>query len=95
MSNSRRFIAVRDRLLQLRADPQTAQHEFRWPEFEYFNWARDYFDVIAADNEATALRLVDDAGTIGRCRSRHWRAARHSSRRFSTRAGCGPANACC
>jgi acetyl-CoA synthetase len=63
MSNSRRFIALRDRLLQLRADPHTAQREFRWPEFEYFNWARDYFDVIAADNEATALRLVDDAGT--------------------------------
>ena len=63
MSNSRRFIALRDRLLQLRADPQTAQREFRWPEFEYFNWVRDYFDVIAAGNEATALRLVDDAGT--------------------------------
>jgi len=63
MSISRRFIALRDRLLQLRADPQTAQREFRWPEFEYFNWVRDYFDVIAAGNEATALRLVDDAGT--------------------------------
>jgi acetyl-CoA synthetase len=63
MNNSRRFIALRDQLLQLRTDQAAALREFRWPEFERFNWARDYFDVIAAGNEATALRLVDDAGT--------------------------------
>ena len=63
MNNSRRFIALRDQLLQLRTDQAAALREFRWPEFERFNWARDYFDVIAAGNEATALRLVDDVGT--------------------------------
>src|SRR5580700_11764896 len=63
MNNSRRFIALRDQLLQLRTDQAAALREFRWPEFERFNWARDYFDVTAAGNEATALRLVDDAGT--------------------------------
>jgi acetyl-CoA synthetase len=63
MNNSRRFLDLRDQLLQLRTDSQTALREFHWPEFERFNWARDYFDVIAAGNEATALRLVDDAGT--------------------------------
>ncbi|MBV8340786.1 MAG: AMP-binding protein [Gammaproteobacteria bacterium] len=62
MSNSRRFIAVRDLLLRARGDFEAAQREFRWPEFEQFNWVADYFDVIAADNGATALRLVDDAG---------------------------------
>jgi acetyl-CoA synthetase len=63
MTNSSRFIALRDQLLRLRADLPRAQRDFRWPSFEQFNWAGDYFDVIAADNPATALRLVDDAGT--------------------------------
>jgi acetyl-CoA synthetase len=63
MSNSSRFIALRDQLLRLREDLARAQRDFRWPSFEGFNWAGDYFDVIAADNGATALRFVDDAGT--------------------------------
>jgi acetyl-CoA synthetase len=63
MSNSSRFIALRDQLLRLREDLPRAQRDFRWPSFEEFNWARDYFDVIAADSRSTALRLVDDAGT--------------------------------
>ena len=63
MSNSRRFIELRDQLLRLREDWAGARREFRWPAFEEFNWARDYFDVIAAGNEAVALRLIDDAGT--------------------------------
>jgi acetyl-CoA synthetase len=62
MSISRRFIALRDRLLQWREDWAGARDGFRWPAFEEFNWARDYFDVIAAGNAATALRVVDDAG---------------------------------
>lgn len=63
MSNSRHFIELRDQLLRLREDWAGARREFRWPVFEEFNWARDYFDVIAAGNEAVALRLIDDAGT--------------------------------
>ncbi|HEX8783231.1 MAG TPA: hypothetical protein VF764_07670, partial [Steroidobacteraceae bacterium] len=62
MTNSQRFIALRDELLRLREDCAGARREFRWPVFEEFNWARDYFEVIAAGNEATALRMVDDAG---------------------------------
>ena len=62
MSNSSRFIALRDQLLQAREDWAGAQRDFRWPVFGEFNWARDYFDVIAADNPAPALRVVDDAG---------------------------------
>ncbi len=62
MSNSRRFIALRDELLRAREDWQGAQCEFRWPVFEEFNWAGDYFEVIAAGNDTTALRMVDDAG---------------------------------
>jgi len=62
MSNSQRFIALRDELLSVREDYAAAMRTFRWPAFEYFNWVADYFDVIAADNDATALRVVDDAG---------------------------------
>lgn len=62
MSNSGRFIALRDRLLRTREDLAVTQSDFRWPSFDEFNWARDYFDVIAADNLATALRVVDDIG---------------------------------
>jgi len=47
MSNSRRFIALRDELLQRRADWAGARREFRWPQFTEFNWVGDYFDVIA------------------------------------------------
>ena len=62
MTNSGRFIALRDQLLRTREDWQAAQGEFRWPAFDRFNWVADYFDVIAAGNDTTALRLVDDAG---------------------------------
>jgi acetyl-CoA synthetase len=62
MSNGQRFLAVRDQLQQLRGDWAAAQREFRWPVFADFNWAGDYFDIIAAGNQATALRVVDDAG---------------------------------
>ena len=62
MTNSGRFIALRDELLRTREDCEGARRTFRWPEFEHFNWVRDYFEVIAAGNDATALRMVDDAG---------------------------------
>jgi len=62
MSASRAFLEVRDQLLRCREDHARALREFRWPQLAEFNWARDYFDVIAAGNEAAALRVVDDAG---------------------------------
>jgi acetyl-CoA synthetase len=62
MSSSRRFIEVRDLLLRCREDWAGAQRQFRWPVLEKFNWVRDYFDVVAAGNDAPALRVVDDAG---------------------------------
>ena len=62
MTNSDRFIGLRDQLLRAPADWEGARAEFRWPRFGEFNWVGDYFDVIAAGNDATALRMVDDAG---------------------------------
>ena len=63
MSATKRFLETRDRLLRLREDLPAAQREFTWPQFDEFNWASDYFDVIARDNEQPALRVVDDAGS--------------------------------
>jgi acetyl-CoA synthetase len=62
MTNSDRFIALRDELLRARTDWRQACDAFRWPVFEEFNWVGDYFDVIAAGEETSALRMVDDAG---------------------------------
>ena len=41
---------------------RTAYSEFRWPKLDRFNWALDYFDVMARDNANPALWLVDDDG---------------------------------
>src|SRR5581483_7980733 len=61
-STTERFIQARDHLLTLRDAPVAAQREFRWPRFEHFNWVRDYFDVIARDNDNPALRVATTTG---------------------------------
>jgi acetyl-CoA synthetase len=35
---------------------------FRWPRLRQFNWALEWFDVIAAENEQPALVLLDGQG---------------------------------
>jgi acetyl-CoA synthetase len=53
------YRAARDLLIARREDYQTARDQFRWPELDRFNWALDWFDVIAAEHpERTALRVV-------------------------------------
>ena len=37
-------------LLLARDDNESARREFAWPEFDEFNWALDWFDVIAAEH---------------------------------------------
>ena len=56
------FLTARDFLLAHRTDYETAYREFRWPRMEHFNWALDYFDVMARGNEATALWIVEEGG---------------------------------
>lgn len=56
------FIAARDFLLSVREDYDTAYRDFRWPVLDRFNWALDYFDPMAQDNERPALWIVDDGG---------------------------------
>jgi acetyl-CoA synthetase len=58
------YRASRDQLLSLRGDHARAVAEFRWPELgERFNWAVDWFDVIARGNDRTALLIVEEGGS--------------------------------
>jgi len=56
------FRAARDVLLANRGDHDGARRRFRWPRLARFNWALEWFDVIAADNPRTALVLLDGRG---------------------------------
>jgi acetyl-CoA synthetase len=56
------FIQQRDRLLDARADLDAARAWFPKNPPPEFNWVRDYFDRMAAGNDRTALRVVDDNG---------------------------------
>src|SRR6187431_983677 len=62
MSATAAFLASRDYLLSVRERQPEAWRDFRWPRLEHFNWALDYFDVVAADNSGTALRITSDDG---------------------------------
>ena len=57
------FRAARDLLLGYRDDYESARREFAWPELSEFNWALDWFDVIAGEHpDRPALRIVADDG---------------------------------
>ncbi|WP_327288184.1 AMP-binding protein [Streptomyces sp. NBC_01198] len=57
------FRAARDFLLRHREDYTAARDGFRWPDPARFNWALDWFDVIAAGNDRPALWIVEEDGT--------------------------------
>src|SRR5262245_53716846 len=57
------FLRAREVLLRNRDDNAAAYREFAWPLLERFNWALDYFDVMAHDNQSAALHVVADDGT--------------------------------
>ncbi|MFG2636323.1 AMP-binding protein [Streptomyces sp. NPDC048362] len=57
------FRSARDFLLAHREDYNGAYEGFRWPRPARFNWALDWFDVIAAGNDRTALHIVEEDGT--------------------------------
>lgn len=61
--NSTALRDARDLLLRLSGDHAAAVEHFRWPSFgETFNWATDWFDVIARGNDSTALWIVEEDG---------------------------------
>lgn len=57
------FRAARDFLLRHRTDRDTAYAGFRWPRPERFNWALDWFDVIAEGNDRIALHITEEDGS--------------------------------
>jgi len=59
------FIAARDFLQRHRTDYARAYGEFAWPKLDHFNWALDYFDVMARGNKQTALWITDDPTGAG------------------------------
>ncbi|MDQ3402540.1 MAG: AMP-binding protein [Actinomycetota bacterium] len=59
------FRAARDFLLKHGDDYARAHAEFRWPELSGFNWALDWFDVVAAQEPTAsrpALWIVEEDG---------------------------------
>ncbi|GAB3591556.1 AMP-binding protein [Angustibacter peucedani] len=60
------FRTARDHLLLHRDDPAAAVEAYRPPDLTHFNWALDWFDVVAASADTgarTALWVVDEDGT--------------------------------
>jgi len=62
MNPTENFRRARDFLVRNRDDWQAATEGFRWPALDRFNWALDWFDVIADGNGRTALHIVEDYG---------------------------------
>ncbi|MFJ6985512.1 MULTISPECIES: AMP-binding protein [unclassified Streptomyces] len=58
-----RFRGARDFLLAHREDWAAAHAGFEWPRPDRFNWALDWFDVIADGNDRTALHIVEEDGS--------------------------------
>src|SRR5580765_5427347 len=60
MNRADPFLQARDLLLKHRDRHAEAVRDFRWPRLELFNWALDYLDPLALDNDGTALWITDD-----------------------------------
>jgi acetyl-CoA synthetase len=62
---TRAFREARDFLVAHREDYDTAYRDFRWPRFERFNWARDWFDALAVEQpDVAALTIVQTDGDV-------------------------------
>src|SRR5260370_12943174 len=62
-SNAERYRAARDHFFAKANDDGLASTS-EWPRLVgAFNWATDWFDVIARGNDRTALRIVEEDGS--------------------------------
>jgi acetyl-CoA synthetase len=58
-SGTAAYRAARDLLLRHREDYEAAMAAFAWPQLDEFNWALDWFDVLAAEHpDRDALRVI-------------------------------------
>ncbi|MFC7490830.1 MULTISPECIES: AMP-binding protein [unclassified Knoellia] len=61
---TRRYRAARDQILAWRGDHEGAVRDFSFPDLgKRFNWAVDWFDVIARGNSTNALVVVEEDGS--------------------------------
>ena len=67
MTPTQTFAHARDLLFKHRENPKAAKAEFRWPELEEFNFAWDWFDVLASGKheDQDALFIVTDSAAGG------------------------------
>lgn len=64
MSATESYRSARDFLLEARSDHPRAVRDFSWPDVgDRFNWAVDWFDVIARRNNRPALVIVEEDGS--------------------------------
>jgi acetyl-CoA synthetase len=63
MTPYQRFIQARDFLQRHRTDYDTAYRDYQAPQLDNFNWALDFFDQEARDNDRPALWVVADDGS--------------------------------
>ena len=62
-TNTDLYRTARDQLVDLIGDYDKVVEAFAWPQLTgTFNWATDWFDVIARDNDRTALWIVEEGG---------------------------------
>jgi acetyl-CoA synthetase len=62
MTPYQRFAQARDFLQQHRTDYDTAYAGYQPPQLDEFNWALDFFDVEAKNNDTPALWVVEEDG---------------------------------
>jgi acetyl-CoA synthetase len=60
---TRTFREARDFLLAHHEEYAETSAQFGWPELDEFNWALDWFDVIAEGNDSPALWIVEEDGS--------------------------------
>ncbi len=56
-----KFFDLRDFVLNVKSYDEAVKN-FKWPRISKFNWATDYFDVIAEGNDKPALIYADSDG---------------------------------
>ena len=62
LTGAAEFLRARDYLLAHRSDYELVCRNFSWPALDRFNWALDYFYVMAAGNSDVALWIADENG---------------------------------
>ncbi|WP_067574530.1 AMP-binding protein [Nocardia acidivorans] len=63
-ANTEAYRAARDLLVAHATDYDAAREHFAWPRLTgVFNWATDWFDVIARGNDRPALWIVEEDGS--------------------------------